>query len=189
MEPAISQVMESAAASPIAQQLGAAMTQTQHAIATGASQTKAAMTDLGSTATKLPQQALESTVQKWIKMFELMTATWMQDHPIAAWFLTHPIISLIGLLVMVVLLRGLLGAIAHLTERIWLAVLRLPVTIVTRSVSAVMSLVNRPAIAATLPEEPSPQKRLTLILDRLEALRREQDELLQEVRTMLSTEP
>jgi len=181
METLILQGIDLASTPSIVQQIG-------QAIATGASQTTASISDLGSTASKLPQQAVEATSQRWITMFETMIETWMQNHPVVAWFLNHPIISVVLLLVLIVLLRGLLSAIARLTERIWIAILRLPVMVVSQSMGAITRLFNRPRIAATTDEEETSQKRLTFILERLDTLRQEQDELLQEVRTMLNSQ-
>ncbi|MDX2229641.1 MAG: hypothetical protein NW220_08385 [Leptolyngbyaceae cyanobacterium bins.349] len=124
-----------------------------------------------------PQRAIATLVQ-----------TWIQDHPIVAWSLTHPLLSGGGLLIAVVLVRGLLGAIARLTERIWLALLRAPVLLASWLLGAIANIFRQPVELPTLTEPPNPKQRLLDILDRLEALKQEQDALLQEVRAMLGTE-
>jgi hypothetical protein len=124
-----------------------------------------------------PQRAIVAMVQ-----------TWLQNHPIMAWLVTHPLISTGILLSSLVLVRGLLGAIARLTERLWLTLLRAPMLFASWLFGAIVGLFRQPVVAAVPIELPSPKQRLADILDRLEALKQEQDELLQEVRTLLSTE-
>jgi hypothetical protein len=121
-----------------------------------------------------PQQAVTSVLQ-----------TWMQDHPIVAWLLVHPLWSLLLLLVVVVLLRGLIGAIGRLTERIWIALLQAPMRLATWLLTSTTNRLTRTAPTAPSPLEPTPQQRLIDIVTRLEAIQQEQDALLKEVREML----
>lgn len=123
--------------------------------------------------TAAPQRAIVTTIQ-----------TWMEAHPLIAWLLTHPVISLGLVLVIVVLLRGLLGAIARLTEHIWIAVLRAPMQLASWLFGAVLRLFHQPVPPPQV-ETPTQQQRLALLLDRLEALKQEQDELLREVRAVI----
>ncbi|MDX2244665.1 MAG: hypothetical protein NW224_28660 [Leptolyngbyaceae cyanobacterium bins.302] len=126
--------------------------------------------------TEAPQRAIALTVQ-----------TWMQEHPIIAWSLTHPLISLGILLIAIVLLRGLLDAVARLTEWIWLAILRAPVFLVNRLFGVIFRLLNRSPDLTTA-EPPTQHQQLITILDKLEALKQEQDKLLNEVRAMLKAD-
>ncbi len=116
-----------------------------------------------------------------------MIQTWMQEHPVVAWCLGHPFWSAGLLLVSLVLLRGLFGAIARLTERIWIAILRAPVRLATWLLTTTTNLLTRSP--STPPVTPSsPEQRLLTILSRLEAMQQEQAALLQEIRTLVVTE-
>lgn len=124
-----------------------------------------------------PQQAIATILQ-----------TWMQAHPLMAWLLIHPLLSLGLLLVVIVLLRGLLGAIARLTERIWIAILRAPVRLASWLFTLLTQWFVKAQPPPTFPEPPTQQDRLTVILNRLEAIQHEQDLLIKEVRSMLGSE-
>jgi hypothetical protein len=133
---------------------------------------------------------------------------WLVVHPVWNWLLTHPL-WLLGLMVLVLFLfAGLLGAIARLTEAVWLAILQAPLRLVqllfvgvakllkmpftprvTRAtVSPSVSQIAAQPVSPTL-SQPDAKERLTTILDRLDYLRQEQDELIQEVRSILAAQP
>jgi len=125
-----------------------------------------------------PQQALSAVIQ-----------TWMEEHPIAAWLIVHPLLSVGLLLVAIILLRGLLGAIAQLTERIWMAILRFPMKLASWLFTSTAQLFIRSTSDTQTPvEQPTQQERLIAILARLEAIQQEQDQLLKEVREVLGAE-
>lgn len=115
---------------------------------------------------------------------------WLSQHPLLQWFVSHPLWLLIAMLAALFLLSGLLRAIAGLTEKLWLALLRLPFILFQTVWRSSLFLLLRPfekPTVASLTASPAPD-RLTEILNRLEALRQEQDELLQEVRSLLLTD-
>jgi hypothetical protein len=126
--------------------------------------------------TEAPQRAIVTTIQAW-----------MQTHPTIAWILTHPLISLGLAFVVIVLLRGLLGAIARLTEHVWLVVLRAPMQLASWLFGVVLQVFYKPTPPPQA-ETPTQQQRLAILLDRLDALKQEQDELLREVRTVIGVE-
>ncbi|HEY9663240.1 MAG TPA: hypothetical protein V6C65_32745, partial [Allocoleopsis sp.] len=104
------------------------------------------------------------------------------------WFVSNPFWLLIAMLAALFLLSGLLRAIAGLTEKLWLTLLKLPFILVQTVWRSSLFLLLRPfekSTVASLTASPAPD-RLTEILNRLEALRQEQDELLQEVRLLLT---
>ena len=87
---------------------------------------------------------------------------------------------------MLLLLAGLLRAVAGLTEQLWLALLRLPIWLVQWIWQAVFLLL-RPVLPKT--EQPSPiPNRLSELLVRLESLRQEEQELMQEIKSLLSAQ-
>lgn len=111
---------------------------------------------------------------------------WLAAHPMVHWSLTHPLYALgIGLLILF-LLWGLLRAIVHLADRAWLAILQAPCRL-SRWLWSRVQLLPAQAQAESEPHV-DPQVRLTEILSRLDALRQEQDTLMQEVKTILMLE-
>ena len=114
---------------------------------------------------------------------------WLSAHRFWGWLIQHPLVSVLLILVLLTLLRGLLGAIAQFVEQAWVAVLRSPLElgkwllgVGTKS----FQLAITPGTAKR--EVDSKQQRLTEILNRLETLKQEQDALLQEVKTLLGSE-
>lgn len=120
---------------------------------------------------------------------------WLLAHPVWNWLFMHPV-WLFGLIVLsLFLFVGLLGAIAQLTEAVWLTILQLPLRLVQSIFIGMIALVKLPfapklsTSSSSNSSSPKPEtqtERLTLILNRLEALRQEQDELLSEVRSILA---
>jgi len=115
---------------------------------------------------------------------------WLAQHPLMFWLVSHPA-WLIGVsLLILLLLSGLLRAIAGLTEQLWLALLRLPIWLaqwIWQWISQAAFLLLRPVLPKT--EQPSPiPSRLSELLIRLESLRQEEQELMQEMQSLLSAQ-
>jgi hypothetical protein len=127
---------------------------------------------LGNAAVEGTQKAVMGIIQ-----------TWIQNHPTWAWFMGHPLISFGLLIVAFFLLRGLLGAIAHFIEKLWIIVLRAPMQLGAWLINASWGKLNKQA--STVSQEPNPHHELAAIVERLEATRIEQDELLKQVKTIL----
>lgn len=115
-----------------------------------------------------------------------MIKNWMDGHPFWAWLVSHPFWSLGLVFVVLVLLRGLLGAIAHFVEQVWVAILRSPL-VLSKWLLGLGTKSFYLAIAEKR-EGDAKQQRLTEIVNRLEMLKQEQNELLQEVKTLLGSE-
>lgn len=113
---------------------------------------------------------------------------WLAVHPLWNWLFAHPLWLLGFGLFIIFLLSGLLRAIGRLTEWLWLAILRLPMRLTQWIFKGVSLLVislfglKRPAP----PPQIASTDRLIDIVNRLEALKQEQDELLQEVKSILA---
>ena len=114
-------------------------------------------------------------------------ADWLQGHPNIAWAIDHPLIALGLLLIVLLLLSGLLQAIARLTAQVWIWLLQSPLKLIRWLFYGLLRFTQRQPKLPALPATPQ-QERLTLILQRLETMRQEQDELLQEVRSLLAAE-
>jgi hypothetical protein len=113
---------------------------------------------------------------------------WLATHPMLAWLITHPLYTLgIGLLLLV-LLWGLIGAIANLVQQAWSALLHAPLKLIRWLWRGSINLLT----AATLPKATTPEsdknQRLADLLNQLEAIRLQQDQLLEEVKVILALE-
>jgi len=114
---------------------------------------------------------------------------WLSAHPTGYWLVSHPI-WLVGLILLcLLLLSGLLGAIAQLTQKLWIFVLQAPLLLTRWIFAAIFQLFGAvfrwKGNTEKLPENEQ-QQRLAEILSRLEVLKQEQDELLKEAKTILT---
>lgn len=129
--------------------------------------------------------------------------SWQLDHPILGWGLTHPV-WLIGIVaVAVFLLWGLLRAIAQLTEKVWVMLLRAPLGIGKWCFRLIREFMRRvwlkPNDSASQPEEltaalpgevppyvaPDPDRQIQDCLLQLVHLQQEQMQLLQQMQALL----
>ena len=114
---------------------------------------------------------------------------WLAQHPLMFWLASHPVWLIAVSLVMLLLLAGLLRAVAGLTEQLWLALLRLPIWLVQWIWRAVFLLLRPVLSKAEPPSSSAPTaSRLSELLARLERLRQEEQELMQEIKSLLSAQ-
>ena len=136
-----------------------------------------------------------------------MFKNWMDSHPVVFWLVSHPLISLAMLLLFIFIILGFLQALGNFFAKGWLFILQIPLKLMqgvlslgSKSVSnlggvVVNSLVsknpkdkNNSALQLRGVESNSleSQERIANILIRLEAIRQEQNQLLQEASAILS---
>ncbi|MEG4404371.1 hypothetical protein [Microcoleus sp. MON2_D5] len=136
-----------------------------------------------------------------------MFKNWMDSHPVVLWLVSHPLISLAMLLLFIFIILGFLQALGNFFAKGWLFILQIPLklmqgvlSLASKSVSnlggvVVNSLVsknpkdkNNSALQLRGVESNSleSQERIANILTRLEAIRQEQNQLLQEASAILS---
>ncbi len=120
-------------------------------------------------------------------MVMTMFQAWMAEHPLLSWLMTHPLIAVVSLLVALVIVRRVLRLAVQLTERVLLAIVRSPLWLGKWLLAAGTGWVHRPVSALAETTDATQHQRLATLLDRLEAIRQEQDELLQEVRAILKS--
>ena len=108
-----------------------------------------------------------------------MSQDGLTRHSIAAWLISHPLWALGGLLVSFVLLSGLLRAIAQSTERLWMILLRAPLKFGRWSLTQLLRLLRLPIT------EPDNNPLFEKVA-RLEQLQQEQQQLLQEIKTLMA---
>ncbi|MEP6519525.1 hypothetical protein [Microcoleus vaginatus] len=149
--------------------------------------------------TEAASNALQSAINGTVK-------NWIDSHPVVFWLVSHPLISLAMLLLFIFLILGLLQALGSFFAEGWLFILQRSgkfmqgvLSVGSKSVSnfggvAVNSLVsknpeykNNSALQLRGVESNSleSQERLANILTRLEAIRQEQNQLLQEASAIL----
>jgi hypothetical protein len=114
---------------------------------------------------------------------------WMNEHPLIAWLSSHPLWTVILLIFVLFLLSGLLRAIAYFFEQVWVFLLQSPLKLgrwlLGISSQSVKHIVAPKPTSLELKGEDK-QERLNHILNRLEAIKQEQDVLLQEVKNILT---
>jgi len=169
------------------------------AIAQPLHQTQAALSETATHAKTSLDETINGTMQRTERMGNafgegIQSAVvgslqeWLATHPMLAWLITHPLYTLaIGLLVLV-LLWGLIGAIANLVQQAWSALLQAPLRLIRWLWRGSISLFT----TATLPKATTPEsdknQRLVDLLNQLEAIRLQQDQLLEEVKAILALE-
>ncbi|WP_234708749.1 MULTISPECIES: hypothetical protein [Kamptonema] len=152
--------------------------------------------NISSAASDTLQNAINASVKNWV-----------DSHPLIFWLVSHPLIALALLLLSIFIILGLFQALGSFFARGWLSILQLPgkfiqgvFTVGSKSVSnlggvAVNSLVSRNLgennnlslqLNGVQSNSSESQERLANILTRLEAIRQEQNQLLQEAEAILS---
>lgn len=112
---------------------------------------------------------------------------WLNQHPYLLWLAHHPWWALGFVVVGIVLLGGLVGAIARFTEQFWISLFQLPIRVFQWFFVNVFWLFRRSAAEATRSvREPTPHDRVTSILSQLDELRQEQERLIAEMRQILA---
>lgn len=144
----------------------------------------------------------------------ISASDWLQDHPtvfrllqILVWMTNHPIIGVVILLFVIAIAWNLVKAIGRLIDMIGRSILQAPIKVIqllfgvgAKSIGTVSGLAVKPFLgtkpeelpalppASAEPIQQDRQQRLAEISSRLDAIQKEQHELLQEVATLLTTE-
>jgi hypothetical protein len=113
---------------------------------------------------------------------------WLATHPMLAWLITHPLYALAIGLLLLVLLWGLIGAIANLVQQAWSALLHAPLKLIRWTWRSSVNLLKVNALPKATPLESDKNQRLADLLNQLEAIRLQQDQLLEEVKAILALE-
>jgi hypothetical protein len=136
----------------------------------------------------LNKQVADSVIAKLQESIGTSVQGWIGAHPIAGWFVTHPLWSLAGLVVILLLLRGLLGAIGRLTESLWIALLRVPMRLGWGVMRMAMRRWQPTPAKLDLAAPLSKREQMAYLLQRLEALHQEQDQLLRDIASILAAD-
>jgi hypothetical protein len=177
----------------IAQTAQQAIDKTKDSLTQTLSQTE----NLGGAVANNMQSAIASSVN-----------VWLQDHPNVfklleglIWMTNHPIISLLVLLVAIAVAWQLIKGVGYLMEVVGRAIVQAPFRLLQFSATsagkigsfAIQTITKKKELLAlppanSLPVQPDKQQRLAEISRRLESIQKEQNELLQEVATIMAEE-
>lgn len=162
---------------------------------------------LSSTVSAQVDQAIASSITSQLDAVNL----WIDSHPTISWItktifwgINHSIISIIILLLAIFILWQLVKAFARLAEQGLLSILKFPFNLVRFVVGASVKPLGKLTISKITLNQPEAnalavnnfisgdivedrQERLTTIITRLEAIAQEQNDLLEEVRTILKS--
>jgi hypothetical protein len=105
---------------------------------------------------------------------------WFEAHPSILWLVQHPVLSIVGCLIGVVLLARLLAAIALLIDRLWLWILKSPILLIKslfggKAKNQEESIQNSGYI--TIDNSPQLEK----IVTQLVAIEKQQQQILKEI--------
>jgi cell shape-determining protein MreC len=112
--------------------------------------------------------------------------TWMAAHPVISWVMSHPLWAIALFFIALLLSWGLLGAIARLIQQVWLLILQAPLKLFHWLFNSLFHAFSTRVLKAGEPTMlEQREQRLLETLNRLEALQQEQEQLMQEVKTIL----
>lgn len=123
---------------------------------------------------RLGQQVLDSTLSPVRSAAE----QWLDEHRWILFLVNHPLVLLGLLLLGLFLISGVWRALSRLSENLWIFVVGLPFQVLGWFGLRGISL---------LKQRSQPRDRLTELLNRLDALREEQETVLKEVRSLLES--
>ena len=113
--------------------------------------------------------------------------SWLAEHISVLWLLHHPLISIIGFVIFLVLFARLLVAIASLIDRLWLWILRLPITLFQAVFpSGEKAKDDLPTTINNYELTTNPEK-FEQILQKLNAIEQQQKKILQDLAVIKNT--
>jgi hypothetical protein len=112
--------------------------------------------------------------------------SWIDNHPQLVWSINHPLQSVGILILLLIMSAGLLGAISDITKNFWLSLFTFPLKIISKVWSTISNLSKKNNDGQkNISGETETQKRIAEILSHLEANRKEESLLLQELESLL----
>ena len=113
-------------------------------------------------------------------VFPSLSNHWIEQHPRIFWMLEHPVISIVGVFVGVILFSRLLAAVAQLIDRVWLWIIKAPWLLV----KSILGIKNKTSevVGNTINYEVAVNpEQLTKIAKQLERIEKQQKQILQDV--------
>ena len=106
--------------------------------------------------------------------------SWLVKHPSIFWLLQHPIISLVGLFLGIVLLLRLFSVIAKLVDLLWIWLLKSPITLVKSLLGLKNKSTAKTAIIRTQNLSLESEK-ITQIIQQLELINSQQQQIMEDI--------
>lgn len=148
--------------------------------------------------------AAKESLQETIKQAETLNQTisegiqasinsslkhWIADHPRLMWLVNHPLQSLGLLLLGIFLFSGLLKAVFNLSEKFWVLLFSAPFKLVSSGLGLISkSSQGGDKKLGEILRGNDRQTRITTILSRLEAMKKEQNLLLEELAALIKSD-
>lgn len=117
--------------------------------------------------------AIQSSIQSLFN-------SWFVKHPSIFWLWQHPIISVAGLFLGIVLLLRLLGVIAKLLDLLWIWLLKSPITLVKSLLGLKNRAIAKTAIIRTQNLTIESEK-ITQIIQQLELINSQQQQIMEDI--------
>ena len=134
-------------------------------------------------------------VDRFNRSFSSSISVWLSQHPAIAWAVSHPGTALIASLIVAVLTIRLIATIyrgvANTIDRMWLAILRSPVTLFKFAVGSKEHKTTGSDTIKTVVtnyEVTNDSEKLTLILTRLDAIEQQQQQIVRDL-ALLKQQP
>jgi hypothetical protein len=110
---------------------------------------------------------------------------WFQEHQLIWWLVSHPVWSLVILLLSIALFVGLLSAIGRGIEQLWIGLLRTPLRMIQPTMTWLGQRITRQKSHISW-SAPDPQ--INVLVNRLRQIQQEQDKLMQELLKIVKAE-
>ena len=113
-------------------------------------------------------------------IFPSLANHWIEQHPRLLWMLQHPVISIVGVLISLILFSRLLAAVAYLIDQAWLWIIKTP-WLLLKSLFGIKHKTSE-ALGNTINYEVAINpEQLTTIVKQLERIEKQQKQILQDV--------
>lgn len=117
--------------------------------------------------------AIQSSIQSLVN-------SWIVKHPFLFWLWQHPIISVVGLFLSVVLLFRLFSVLAKLLDLLWIWLLKSPITLVKSLLGLKNKSTAKTAIIRTQNLSLESEK-ITQIIQQLELINSQQQQIMKDI--------
>jgi hypothetical protein len=117
--------------------------------------------------------AIQSSIQSFFN-------SWIIKHPFVFWLWQHPIISVVGLFLGVVLLLRLFSVIAKLVDLLWIWLLKSPITLV----KSLLGLKNKSTATTAIIRTQNlsiDSEKITQIIQQLELINHQQQQIMEDI--------
>ena len=113
-------------------------------------------------------------------VFPSLSNHWIEQHPRIFWMLEHPVISIVGVFVGVILFSRLLAAVAQLIDKVWLWIIKAP-WLLFKSLFGIKNKTSETVGNTINYEVAMNPEQLTKIAKQLERIEKQQKQILQDV--------